>query len=203
MEQGGILSGHAIVNAISEGLISISPFRADHVNAASYDLTLGSEVRVYEDVTWVDGDEGGPPHLLPKTMNVLDAAKPNPTRLINLKPGQAFRLVPGVGYLMHTIERVHSKCFVPVLDGKSSIGRLFISIHETAGYGDPDFDGQYTLEVTCTHPIRVYQGMRFGQIRFHTIVGKVLSYADLGKYKGEFAKGAVASQAYKMFETKE
>ena len=88
---------------------------------------------------------------------------------------------------------------VPVLDGKSSLARLFVSVHATAGYGDAGFDGQYTLEVTVTHPIVVFAGMRIAQIRFHTMHGEVGKLYS-GNYTGETSKGAVASRAYKQFE---
>ena len=202
MTQGGILSGAAIREAVMSGRIKIDPFRDEHVNAASYDITLGSQIRVYEKVTWIDGagewDSKEQLRVWPGSFGCLDAAKPNPTRLFTVGPGSAFRLVPGVGYLMHTEERISSECYVPVLDGKSSLGRLFISIHETAGYIDPHFDGQVTLEVTVTHPVRVYQGMRFGQIRFHSLMGDVVPYA--GRYRGEEAMGAVASRAFEQIE---
>jgi len=93
---------------------------------------------------------------------------------------------------------------VPVIDGKSSIGRLFIAMHITAGYGDTGFNGQYTLEVTAVHPVIVYPGMRFCQMRFHTTVGEVLDYANCDShYTGANAMGPVASQAYKQFLPKE
>ena len=79
----------------------------------------------------------------------------------------------------------------------SSTGRLFIKVHETAGYGDPAFDGQYTLEVTAVHPIRLYAGMRIAQIRFHRMEGAVMPYR--GNYMGEAAMGPVASRAWRQF----
>ncbi len=101
---------------------------------------------------------------------------------------------------MHTEERIHTNVYVPVLDGKSTIGRLFVSIHETAGFGDVGFNGQFTLEVTCTHPVILYPGMRIGQIRFHTVCGEVgKAYDQTGKYKGELAEGPVPSQSHRMF----
>ena len=102
---------------------------------------------------------------------------------------------------MHTVERIHTKKYVPVLDGKSSIGRLFMKIHETAGYGDPGFNGQYTLEVTVVHPLRVYAGMRVAQMRFHSICGEVEKPYN-GNYVGDAARGPVASRAYKQFQKK-
>jgi dCTP deaminase len=74
-------------------------------------------------------------------------------------------------------------------------------VHATAGYGDPGFDGQYTLEVTVMHPLRVYSGMRVAQMRFHTVVGEVDLYR--GSYAGDLARGPVASTAYRQFLPKE
>ena len=111
-----------------------------------------------------------------------------------------FILMPGVGYLMHTHEKIHTDKYVPILDGKSSIGRLFCFVHVTAGYGDPGFDGQYTLEVAVLQPLIVYPGMRFCQIRFHTLVGDVDSYQKNGSYKGELAEGPIPSRSWKMFD---
>jgi len=99
---------------------------------------------------------------------------------------------------MHTAERVFSNRFVPVLDGKSSIGRLGICVHLTAGYGDPGFNGQYTLEVTTVYPVRVYPRMRFCQMRFHMIEGEVQQYT--GNYTGGSAMGPVASRCWKQFQ---
>jgi dCTP deaminase len=107
-------------------------------------------------------------------------------------------LQPGIGYLMHTEECIYTKKYVPVLDGKSSIGRLFVQIHITAGFGDPNYFGQYTLEVVAHHPIRIFPGMRIAQIRFHTIAGHVKNMYE-GNYKGASARGAVASRAWKQF----
>jgi dCTP deaminase len=102
---------------------------------------------------------------------------------------------------MHTRERIWTEKFVPIVDGKSSIGRLFIQIHATAGYGDPGYDGEYTLEVIVQHPVRVYAGMRIGQIRFHTLEGEVeKTYKVTGSYKDEAAQGAVASKAWRQFK---
>jgi dCTP deaminase len=174
-----ILSDSAILAAVKCGDIEIDPFDPARLNPVSYDLALGNEVLSYE------------------TMYGLDAKKePRVQRSTILDHG--FICYPGHGYLMHTVERVHTKKYVPVLDGKSSIGRLFMKIHETAGYGDPGFDGQYTLEVTVVHPLRVYPGMRIAQMRFHTILGEVQKlYA--GNYTGEAAKGPVPSRAWRQF----
>ena len=109
-------------------------------------------------------------------------------------------LMPGVGYLMHTAERVCTNKYVPVLDGKSSLGRLFVMVHVTAGYGDAGFDGQYTLEVLVHFPVIVYPGMRFCQMRFMEIKGDPVSYQRTGHYVGDKALGPVGSLVHKQLK---
>jgi dCTP deaminase len=205
----GILSDRGILNAISEFRIKIDPFDPDQVNPTSYDVTLGEHVAVYEAVTYSlpSGADEVPDgrNLVPIygfKSAILDVRKPNKIRRFRIDPVEGWVLKPGIGYLMHTKERISTDEFVPVLDGKSSIGRLFVSIHETAGFCDPGFSGQLTLEVTCTYPVRLYPGMRIGQVRFHTISGEVEKlYSQTGKYKENLAEGPVESQAFKMFSS--
>lgn len=189
MEQG-ILSGQAIKQAIQCGDIEIDPYNEDRLNPNSYDLCLGKEVRIYKAVVrniWHDYS------LEPLTYTKeLDSKKELETVRFEIDPDRGWLLKPGIGYLMHTIERIRTNKYVPILDGKSTLGRLFVSIHQTAGFGDVGFDGQYTLEVTVTHPVRVYSGMKIAQIRFHTIMGEIELYS--GKYRDESAKGAVGAK---------
>jgi dCTP deaminase len=180
---GGILSGRSIHDAVVDGDIEIEPYDPKQLNPASYDLRLGNEALTYNFLG---------PH------SVHDVRNEPTTTKIYIQP-EGIVLRPGVGYLMHTAERVHTKKYVPVLDGKSSVGRLFVSVHVTAGYGDPGFDGQYTLEVTVTYPIRLYVGMRIAQMRFHTIDGVPPQLYD-GNYKGDTSRGPVASRAWKQFD---
>jgi dCTP deaminase len=173
---GGILSDSAILKNIERGVIQISPFVAAHVNPASVDLTLGRNVVEYI----IEGELDA--RVAPKTKRyrITDAG---------------IALLPGRAYLMHTEETLRSDSYVTVLDGKSSLGRLFISVHETAGYIDVGFEGQVTLEVTVTHPVRVYAGMRFCQVRYHSVVGKPTPYGERGHYVGIRALGAIPSLA--------
>lgn len=208
MESWGILSDSGIKAALNRGDIKIEPFEPTQLNAASYDVTLGEEVAVYDG--WVETYEDprtqsyrrGPPdgrHFMPQHF-VLDVKQEPKVLKFKMDPEAGWVLKPGIGYLMHTRERVHARGYVPVLDGKSSIGRLFVTIHVTAGYGDPGFDGQFTLEVKVTHPIRIFPGMRIGQIRFHTVDGEIENpYNQVGHYRGEHATGAVPSQAWRQF----
>lgn len=203
-----ILSGPEILNQIEQGRINIDPFNEAHVNPASVDLTLGTEVAVYHQFS---SREPGPANLLDEHQGVSRGAKILPyrsappldtkqkpiIRRYTIDPEMGWVLNPGVGYLMHTAEKVGTNFYVPILDGKSSIGRLFIKVHETAGFGDPGFHGQYTLEVTSQFPVIVYAGMRICQIRFHAIQGQIQNYQSKGNYTGSMAVGPVVSQAWK------
>jgi dCTP deaminase len=219
----GILPDHLIRAAQARGDIEIDPFNPAHVNPVSYDLTLGDELMIYK--RWVHYDETyesrGPMGFATsradaagarngsdfhRTDTFLDVRDEPETVKFRINPERGWILKPGIGYLMHTRERVHTKKYVPVLDGKSSIGRLFMVVHVTAGYGDPGFNGQYTLEVVVTHPLRIYPGMKIAQMRFHTIAsladeqtvgGVERLYA--GNYVGDAARGPVASKAYRQF----
>lgn len=205
MENGGILSDSSIKAAQESGDILIDPFTPEQLNGSSYDVLLGEEVAVYDhwvetypsehrDLPDLDGR-----HFTP-TNRIHDIRKEPQLRRFKMSPEHGWVVKPGIGYLMHTKERIRANGFVPVLDGKSSTGRLFITVHVTAGYGDPFFDGQFTLEVKAAHPIRIFPGMRIGQVRFHTVVGPIENpYNKVGHYRGEFAEGAVVSQAWRQF----
>lgn len=198
----GILTGPEIERQIELGRIEVDPFNPKHVNPASVDLTLGDKVTLYEGTfklprtpTQVDDGRGwvSLPDLLKRDPNVVwDTRVPWPTLTKTIDHQYGWVLKPGLCYLLHTVERVHTKHYVPIIDGKSSLGRCFILIHYTAGYGDPGFNGQFTLEVTTQIPVRVFPGMRFCQVRFHTLVGETKLYD--GHYTGENARGAVASR---------
>lgn len=200
----GILTGPEIQKQIEAGRIDIDPFNRKHVNPASVDLTLGDRVTLYvgsfkeRDRTnpSVDGQSYQTMHsMLTRSPDLVwDTRAAWPTVTKPIDPGIGWVIKPGLCYLLHTVERVHTKHYVPIIDGKSSIGRSFILVHYTAGYGDPGFDGQYTLEVTTQIPVRIFPGMRFCQIRFHTMVGEPLLYK--GHYTGERARGAVGTKIH-------
>lgn len=179
-----ILSGPEIRKQRSEGRILIDPFDDAQINPARYDLCLGGKVAYYTKAHLSRG-------LDPKRKETLEVASFE-------IPEEGYQLNPGRLYLMHTIERIRTDHFVPIVDGKSSIGRLGVFVHVTAGYGDPGFDGQYTLEVLVTYPTRVYVGMKFAQIRFHSIQGDVQLYQ--GSYRGEFSEGPQPSQVWRQFK---
>lgn len=194
-----ILSGPAISAAIDHGVIEIEPFERGQLNPASYDLRLGAEVAVYtaSEQSWPRSSvvcEGTPPKLL------LDSKREQQLTVLQMNPEQGFVIEPGFLYLMHTAERVHTRCYTTQLGGKSSVARLGLVVHLTAGFIDPGFDGQYTLEVTSVaHPVVVYPGMRFCQIWFETMKGEVPDYREAGHYTGEASRGPVRSASHRQF----
>jgi dCTP deaminase len=210
----GILSGSAIKLAIEQGYILIDPFEEKHLNPSSVDVRLGSEICVYQaNVCWKEGwrkpsqedlqNEDGVNLTCSESVDsrfpiALDMQKDDPVHRINRKLGERFLIRPGIGYLMHTLECVGSDEFVFLLDGKSSVGRKFISVHQTAGFCDPGFRGEVTLEVSCLTPTWLVIGQRIGQVRFHTISGIKDQYK--GRYTGANAKGAVPSRSWEQIE---
>jgi dCTP deaminase len=84
-----------------------------------------------------------------------------------------------------------------MLEGRSSIGRLGLFVHITAGFGDVGFKGFWTLEIFCVQPIRVYPNVEICQIFYHSLEGEHTSYTS-GKYQNN--KGIQASMLYKDFE---
>lgn len=172
-----ILSGLEIARLAAEGKdIVIKPFDAGRVGPNSYDLRLNDVLEVYD-----LGTDG-----------VLDLRASNPTRTIVI-PEEGFVLLPGQLYLGSTVEYTETHGYVPMLEGRSSLGRLGVCVHVTAGFGDVGFKGFWTLEIYCLHPVRVYPFQRVCQIYYHKIQGDYVPYQ--GKYQGN--DGVQASRSYR------
>lgn len=151
-----ILSDKKILEAIEKGEIVIEPYRPGCLGTNSYDVHLGKTLAIYKD-------------------EVLDARKHNKIDYIEIGP-EGFVIQPGVLYLGVTEEYTETHTTVPFLEGKSSIGRLGIDIHATAGKGDVGFCNTWTLEISCVHPVKVYAGMPIGQLIYFTIEGEIKNY---------------------------
>ena len=171
-----ILSGQMIKEHIDKDII-IKPFREEAVNPNSYNLQLHHDLLVYD-------------------TDVLDMKTPNKTKSLTI-PKEGLVLDPGKLYLGRTIEYTESHKFVPMLEGRSSIGRLGLFIHVCAGFGDIGFKGYWTLEIHCIQPIRVYAGVDICQIYYHAIEGEHIPY-NSGKYQNN--TGIQPSLLYKDFE---
>jgi len=167
-----ILTGNAIQEAVQLGDISISPFSVDQLGPNSYDFRLGKRCKVYCE------DE-------------LDCAKDNPT--VNVQFGkEGLLLQPHRVYLFNTHETIGSERYVPIIRGRSSVGRLGLFIDITADLIDLGSIGQLTLQLHAVVPVRVYPLMLIGQVTFWQVDGVVRVYS--GKYKG--LQSPVASLAY-------
>lgn len=149
-----ILSDSEIFKQIRSGNIVIAPFVRGNLGSNSYDVTLGSTIKTY---------------VNPE----LDSAGKNAVQVFEIPTtGYVFR--PGNLYLAVTREYTETRKCVPYLEGKSSLARLGISIHQTAGKGDVGFKGYWTMEITVVHPVRVYAGMKIGQLIYNEVKGEVL-----------------------------
>jgi dCTP deaminase len=202
MSEGGILTGPAIRRALELGDIEIDPYNPNHVNSNSVDLTLGTDIFIYnshpEVLDFREQPDGGYDEAIYGASPQLDFKKRPGGTYFRMRPDGAL-LIPGVLYLGHTAERVCTTKYVPILDGKSSVGRLGVFVHVTAGYGDTFFNGQWTFEFVVIHPIKIYPGVRIGQMRFHAACGEIEDYTKKGNYVGKMAQGPVPSMFYKQF----
>lgn len=171
-----ILSGKKIKSELGKGL-DIKPFHDSQLNPNSYNLRLHNELLVYNN-------------------NELDMKKPNAASPIII-PEEGLLLEPNKLYLGRTVEFTETNNYVPMLEGRSSIGRLGLFIHVTAGFGDVGFKGYWTLEIFCVQPIRIYAGVEICQIFYHSIEGDYDTYKS-GKYQNN--KGIQPSLLYKDFE---
>jgi dCTP deaminase len=156
-----ILSDKKILASIESGEIVVEPFRRDCLGTNSYDVHLGASLATYNN-------------------EVLDAKKHNEITHFTI-PEEGFVIQPGTLYLGVTEEYTETHNSVPFLEGKSSVGRLGIDIHATAGKGDVGFCNTWTLEISCVHPVRVYAGMPIGQLIYFMVDGDIENYYNKKK----------------------
>lgn len=148
-----ILSDIEILREIENKNIIIEPYDRKYLGTNSYDVHLSPYLAIYID-------------------SELDAKKHNQIKEV-LIPEEGIVLQPGVLYLGSTIEYTETHKHVPFLEGKSSMGRLGIDIHATAGKGDVGFCNHWTLEISCIQPVRVYAGMPVGQLIYFEVKGEI------------------------------
>ncbi|MEM6844209.1 MAG: dCTP deaminase [Bacteroidota bacterium] len=150
-----ILSGKEI-ERLQGSEINIDPFSPKQLNPNSYNLRLHNELLVYQN-------------------RVLDMKENNPVEKVTL-PEEGLIIEPDRLYLGRTVERIQANFHVPVLEGRSSIGRLGILVHFTAGLGNIGSDGYWTLEISCIQPVRVYPDVEICQIYFQELRGDHVKY---------------------------
>lgn len=157
-----ILSGNEIKKHLGQK-ISIDPFTESRLNPNSYNLTLHEDLMVYSEET-------------------LDMKKANSVERMKI-PEEGIVLEPHRLYLARTVEKTETHELVPMIEGRSSIGRLGLFVHVTAGFGDVGFCGYWTLEMFAVQPIRIYAGVEICQIFYHEIAGDEIFEYKSGKYQ--------------------
>jgi len=157
-------TGNKIIEEIEKGNIVINPSDKNRVNPNSYNLHLDDTLYVYDELA-------------------IDSKGNNEVKKLVI-PEEGLLLQPNTLYLGRTKEYTESHDCVPMLNGRSSIGRLGISIHVTAGFGDVGFKGTWTLEIFCIKPVIIYPNMEICQICYFPAIGDTnITYK--GKYQGQ------------------
>ena len=163
-----ILSDKKILEEMGKGTIKVEPYSRECLGSNSYDVHLGSTLATYKE-------------------HILDSKKHNTIEHFEIPP-EGFVLQPNTLYLGVTLEYTETHAHVPFLEGKSSTGRLGIDIHATAGKGDVGFCGNWTLEISCKQPVRVYKGMPIGQLIYFPVdgeIGTAYNQKKNAKYSGQ------------------
>lgn len=204
---GGMLTGERIFEAVKNGEIGITPFDVSCINPNSYNLKLHPQLLVYTRGSsrkflepTVPYNSSFNPNKNPHNgvcttceLPPLDIKKENPTKEIII-PESGYVLYPGILYLGRTVERTASNTFIPMINGRSSGGRLGLSIHICAGFGDIGFDGTWTLEITVVEPLVIYPNIEIAQVCWFSPYGDTnIQYS--GKYNRQV--DATASRFYK------
>ncbi|MBI1803246.1 MAG: dCTP deaminase [Ignavibacteriae bacterium] len=148
-----ILTDKQILAEMKRGTIVLKPFNRKYLGSNSYDVHLGAWMALYND-------------------EILDAKLHNDVHHFKILT-EGMILVPSKLYLGVTQEYTETHKHVPFLEGKSSIGRLGIDIHATAGKGDVGFCNTWTLEISVRQPVRIYAGMPIGQLIYFEVSGEV------------------------------
>jgi len=176
-----ILTDKQIREEIAKKNIVIDPFREECLGTNSYDVHLGQYLAVYQD-------------------EILDAKKHNQINHFVI-PAEGFVLEPNRLYLGVTYEYTETHCHVPFLEGKSSVGRLGIDIHATAGKGDVGFCNHWTLEISVSHRVRIYAGMPIGQLIYFKVEGDIQNYYNR-KHNAKYIQRSIRPVESMMWKNK-
>ena len=185
-----LLSDHDILDQVRTGSILLEPWDSTMVQPASVDVRLDKFFRVFENHRY--------PHIDPS------AEQPELTRLVEPPAGEPFVLHPGEFALASTYELVSlGKAVAARLEGKSSLGRLGLLTHSTAGFIDPGFSGHVTLELSnmATLPIMLWPGMKIGQLCYFRLSSPAENPYGTGPYLNRYhgQRGPTASRSFQNF----
>lgn len=171
-----ILTAQKIQEEVEKGNIMIDPFDPNCLNPNSYNFHLDKHIEIYEN-------------------QILDPKIEQPTKKLEISES-GMVIYPNELYLGCTVERMGSNKYAPFIYGRSSIGRLGLFVQITAPLGDIGFNGKWTLQLNPVKPLKIYPGMRIGQIFFLKPLGEITLYS--GKYQN--SSGPNKSQIYKDFQ---
>lgn len=177
-----VMTGKEVIENIKENVDKIRNLTKksamDMIDAANRDLEtlFKNELELEKNINRL----GLYPNIESAVLPPLDMHEENETIEFEI-PEEGFVLQPGVLYIGRTVERTWTDKYIPMINGRSSGGRLGISIHICAGFGDIGFDGTWTLEITCVEPVRIYPNSEIAQVCFFKPYGKV---KDL--YRGRY-----------------
>lgn len=213
---GGMLTGAEILKQVKKGNIKIDPFDENQLNPNSYNLRLDSSLAIYS--RGADRSEHIPihcydmadgefkritPDIAPECpfaesyqLAPIDMKKDNELIRFDI-PKAGYVLRPRVLYLGRTKEHTFTDKYIPMINGRSSGGRLGISIHVCAGFGDIGFDGTWTLEITAVEPVIIYPDVEIAQICYFSPVGSKRML-----YNGRYNK-QVETTGSRFFKPKE
>ena len=171
-----ILTYHEIIKSVKNGDIHITPFEENMVNPNSYDYRIDYKLLEIEDLP-------------------VDPKKQTSYHEIDFTD-DGYVLLPNKTYLANTYEEIGSDIFVPLLIGKTSLGRLGLFLQITADLGNLGAKHKWTLELKAVQPLKIYPMMRVGQVSFWKTEGS----ADM-RYNGKYSKFSIAksSEIYKEF----
>lgn len=161
-----MLTANEILKQMKKKNIDIDPFDINNLNPNSYNVHLSNKLKVYNNNAVLD---------LKSNNNYFNEV---------IIPSDGLILLPNTLYIGATKETISSDKFISAIDGRSSIGRLGIQIHLTAGFGDIGFHGTYTLEITVVQPVRIYPDFPIAQVYFEKPTGKV-DFLYNGRYQGQ------------------
>lgn len=187
---GKMITGSEILKRVNEGTIQITDFDIKRLNPNSYNLRIGDKIGYYPmneycEYAYSDFERKHPIYY-------LDTMRKNTMKYVPI-PEDGLVITPGLLYLANTMETVTCGDLIPSLSGRSSMARLGVEIHRTAGFGDIGASMKWTLEITVIHPVKIYPGQELCQIYFEIPQGDTdIKY--IGKY--QYADGIVPSKSY-------
>lgn len=185
---GGFLTGQAIRDSVKDGTITIEPYYETNINPNSYNLTIGNTCKVLDVNTTTNPFDN--------YYGYIDTTKSIEYKDIKI-PKEGLLLEPDNLYLIATNETIGSDYYIPMITGRSSMGRMGVSVHQEAGFGDIGYHGKWTLQITVVKPTMIYPNMKMAQMYMVVPAGRITDLYN-GKYQN--SADAAGSQINRDFQ---